>query len=239
MLTIVAGDFHGVWGKVNSLINKKRPDVLLQCGDFGWFPEFHNTKLLDTGQGSRNKRWNQYGLKPKDTKIYWCDGNHDDHWSLEGLLQFETSPVEVLPNVYYMRRGSTLTLDNGATVMFVGGAMSTDKASRRLGIDWWPQETISESDLLNLPDKEVDIIISHTCPSEFINSVTDYRRSDPSVMALSYVLHKYRPKLWYFGHFHHSAKGQYLDTKWRSLNMVPDTGWWTVLDGLEKLNERS
>lgn len=37
---LVYGDLHGDWGALNRLISKKHPDIVLQCGDFGWFPRF-------------------------------------------------------------------------------------------------------------------------------------------------------------------------------------------------------
>ena len=227
----VAGDWHGQWGRVNTFINRKHPNIILQCGDYGWFPAFHNTAALDTRQNLRRRKWNQYGLKPQNTKIYWCDGNHEDHWSLEGLRQFDASPIEVQPNVYYMSRGSTLKLDNGATVLFMGGAESIDKEIRTLGHDWWPQEVISHSEIYNLPEKQIDIVISHTCPMEFYTHLHTYKYPDPSMWALSHVLDKYMPKLWYFGHFHQFVQGIYMDTvHWTCLGMVPETNWWIPID---------
>jgi len=252
---IVTGDIHGKWQYLNNLINKKKPNIVLQCGDFGWWPKFHNTRTINTGEYEeddgeivgdpwnrtlpvrKRKRWNQYGIKSKDTRIYWCDGNHEDHWDLKEKNK-EEAPLEIMPNVFYMKRGSILKLPDGRKVLFIGGADSTDKFYRKRGIDWFPEEVINQNDLYNLPDTNVDIIVSHTCPLEFHKAVLKIKREDwgwqeeirdPSAHALSYVLNKYRPKLWYFGHFHEYIGGSYKDVDWYALNMAPDYNWWSYL----------
>lgn len=239
-LVLVGGDFHGVWGPVNAVINRKRPDIFLQCGDFGWWPRFHNTTAIDTGENRwsessgfrKPKPWDMYGLKLKDTKMYFCDGNHEDHWALKAILRqpVHGDPPEMgMNNLFYMRRGKTLTLPDGRTVLFMGGADSIDKDARTLGVDWFPEEIITQSDMMNLPDVNVDIVISHTCPLEFFSEVVTYKIVEPSNHALSYVLDHYKPDLWFFGHFHCFKKGKHNNTNWHALNMVPDSGWWIPL----------
>lgn len=250
--TIVCGDLHGSWSYLNTLINKKRPDTILQCGDFGFWPNMHDTRLIDTGKKewvegvvdsksrlhipgySRRQitaRWNQYGIKNHNTKIYWCDGNHEDHDALDNLVK--TGNLEIMPNVFYMPRMSTMKLVDGRTVLFIGGADSIDKKWRTPGYDWFSQELISYRDMDKVPDCKVDIVISHTCPEEcmyFMGNHMKDKFKDPSRSALSYILEKYRPTLWFFGHFHKSKKFQYKDTVF---HMLDTTGcgrsWWTWL----------
>ena len=68
----------------NNLINKKKPDIILVCGDFGWWPKFYPIDKL----------------KPQDTKIYWCPGNHEDWWDLRDNWDKKDAPCEVKKNVY-------------------------------------------------------------------------------------------------------------------------------------------
>ena len=239
---LVIGDLHGQWGSVNILINNNKPYIILQCGDFGYWPKWHNTTMIyaDLYSNKRVKQpWDQYGLRPKNTKIYWADGNHEDHWAIRKNL-IETSNYEIQPNVFYQSRGSTLELPDKRIVLFMGGAESIDKNVRTMGFDWFPDEVISQMDIENLPECNVDIVISHTCPREFFVKLLSKKEEkinkwmkakDPSMMALSYILHKYRPKLWYFGHFHMFKIGYYHDTKWFALNKVSDTDWWLPLEG--------
>ena len=217
---MVCGDIHGDWRHLNTLINKRKPDMILQCGDFGYWPSFHNT----VGSNSKNK-WNLFGIKNPKTDIHFCDGNHEDHWALKKLKPYGNV---MKYGVFYMGRGSTLKLPDGRRVMFFGGANSIDKASRTLGVDWFPEEVITYRDLENLPDEKVDIIISHTCPEEF--DLEGLEHIDPSKKALSYILDKYRPDLWYFAHFHEYRVGSYMDCKWKCLNMASLTGWWEWIE---------
>jgi len=232
---IVVGDIHGEWAQLNALIAKKKPDIILQCGDFGWWPKWHNTRTVGTPRGG--KKWNQYGLKPGDTKIYWCDGNHEDHWSIkEDLLK--TGKFEIMPNVFYQPRGSTLTLPDGRVVLFMGGADSIDKASRHIGIDWYPDEVLTQGDVYCVAKSlKVDIVISHTCTVDMykalMKTLDPWRQEkggDPSLWGLQYIFENFRPKFWYFGHFHIFKSESIRGCHWTALDMPQHTGrWWIDL----------
>ena len=159
-----------------------------------------------------------------ETKLYWCDGNHEDFSSLRAQ-----DTIETYPNVFHMGRGSTVTLPDGRTVLFMGGATSTDMAWRTPGIDWFPEEAITSADLDRLPDRRVDIVISHTCPTEIEMPRDDAPERDACREALSYVLAKYRPSLWYFGHFHRFRKGCVMGCRWTALSMSGSSNWWERL----------
>jgi len=218
---IICGDIHGYWSLLNQLISKKKPDIILACGDFGYFPNLDDYTT------------NHHNIKSNNTKIYWCDGNHEDHWSLEKLRKKKIS--EITPNVYYMKRGSVLQLDDGRNVLFMGGADSIDKRVRTLGYDWFPDEIITQRDIENLPDINIDIVISHTCPS-IVNGALMKRGvfiekfKDPSQEALTYIWEKYTPKLWYFGHFHTHLITNNGYTTFTALNYAGSSGrWWIYL----------
>lgn len=49
MKIIVAGDFHGHFGPVNTMIAKQNPSIILQCGDFGWWPRVHGHLEFELG----------------------------------------------------------------------------------------------------------------------------------------------------------------------------------------------
>lgn len=231
MSIIVAGDFHGNFNHVNAFLNThkhKGINIILQCGDFGWWPRAHG-KLFPNGLNSVI-RWDNYSLKNKDVKIFWCPGNHEDWESLKDLEDFE-----VLPNVFYMERGATLVLPDGRNVLFIGGGLSIDRKNRieRSGdFGWFWEETISQKDIEELPDEKIDIVISHTAPNEF--KIKDYHidyEKDPSRDALSFVLEKYNPKLWYFGHMHKYQKGNYKGCKWTCLSAIGfGDRWWVKLE---------
>ena len=222
MKIMIVGDVHNNFGMLNNLINHKKPDLVLACGDFGYWEPFVN-------------KWAQSFsiIKPQGSKILWCDGNHEHFWDLA-----QRKSDEIVSNVIYMPRGSTYTLPDGRTILFMGGALSTDKEFRTIGQTWFPEETITQKDLHNLPDIKIDIIISHTCPKELLPEmlkINSFKTNDPSNEALSQLWEIYKPKWWFYGHWH-----EYVEIFMEPTNFIclGDTGfgskWWKWLPGKEE-----
>lgn len=218
MNIIVMGDIHGNWNALNKVVEEKRPDIILQCGDFGWWPKFHGQK------------WNQYGINNGNTKIYFCPGNHEDWKNLNRKWSGEKN--EVMSNIFYMKRGAVLTLPDKRNVLFMGGANSVDRHLRLEGWDWFREELITQKDLDNLPDTHIDIVISHTAPKKFDINIPycEDKERDPCRFALDIVFEKYNPSLWYFGHWHDTKEGIYNGCKWFMLNQEEEPGWYRYLD---------
>ncbi len=224
------GDVHGDFGRLNTFVNHKRPSLILQCGDFGYWPR----------HVSRREKRRRELIVPKmhGSKLAWCAGNHEDYDSLKML-----EDNEVYPNVFYMKRGSTLELPDGRVVLFMGGAESHDKewrvAQERDGGEkvWFAEERITEQDVANLPDCHVDIVISHAAPREFEvwGHGHDMLQHDPSRMALSAVLHRYKNSvsLWFFGHYHARLVGSYQNVRYFGLTMAGSSDWWMRLPDAE------
>ncbi len=230
-MKLVFGDIHGEFARFNKIINRRRDhiDMILQCGDWGYWPRQHGMTYVDRLTG-KVKTEDNYNVKNRDIPIYFCDGNHEDHEMLKTL-----EDNEIMKNVFYMKRGTRLTLDDGRTVLFIGGAYSIDKKYRTQGWDWFPEETISQKDIYDLPDVKIDIVISHTCPREFFKKLNlrnnfDIKDNDPSMDALSYVLDKYKPPLWYFAHFHTFKQGYDNNCYWTALSCIgSDERFWIEL----------
>jgi Icc-related predicted phosphoesterase len=216
---VIMGDIHGEFGKLNKFINTKQPKMIIQVGDFGYWPRW-NTE-------THKKEWAKEDVvKAQNTIIHFCDGNHEDHWALR-----DRTTDELYPNTFYQPRGSYITLEDGRNVMFFGGAESIDKDYRVLGHDWFPEETITQKDMFGLPDIKVDIMITHTCPHEFEVKcfAGEAKSTDPSKMALSYLLDRYKPDHWYFGHYHVKVSGKHDNTKWHCIDMSRNSQWWVKL----------
>lgn len=226
MKIIITGDVHGRFGVLNNLIEKEKPELIICSGDFGYWPNFPYIEQIKS-------------INTKRTKLLWIDGNHEDHWALREFQSYNLSSrsqLKMLDNLYYMPRGSTYELEDGRKILFMGGGLSIDKHLRTEGIDWFSEELITYGDLHNLPKEKIDIIISHTGPTEFVNTVKQFygeRFHDPSEEALSQLLEMYHPKLWLFSHFHTYKTDFFNGTRWICLDMAPKENWWTILPNNE------
>ena len=242
----VVGDIHNYFGKLNVFLDKKKPELILACGDFGYWPNTHTKEktedpLAEIVKKEYKKQCELSGIKyekiqpmweikNKESKILFCDGNHEDHDSLDKLTN-----MEIRPNIFYKKRGSTYRLKDGRNILFMGGADSIDKNSRTPGLDWFPQENISYQDMNNLPDCKIDIVISHTCPTCILPIMNPYdprKRPDGNNVALQIIMEKYRPSLWYFGHWHKYKEGflNQFNMRWIALNHITSGEmWWQKL----------
>jgi len=234
MKIIVVGDIHGDFQILNHLIETQHPEIILQCGDFGYWPR-------------------EYGWPPDDpplrngkTKIYWCDGNHEDHEDHEDHEELshivESNKCEIAPNCFYQPRGSILTLPDGRSVLFFGGAASGDKWRRTEGETWFQSEVPLLSDLDHIQrDATIDIVISHTAPTAFklwqvppagysrIPWLAKHQEETREI--LNKILFRYHPQQWYFGHFHIQQTGCNHGCNWTALAMPLEGGetWWVQL----------
>lgn len=215
---LILGDTHANFGDLNRLLCKHvYPDVCIITGDFGWWPHYHD----QFGFISKKKKFDQYGIKNKHTKIFWCDGNHENHDSLTEMVKEKGhDPIEVMPNVFYCPRGSVVTINN-ENFLFFGGAASIDKHWRTPGQSWWPGENIQYSDLDALPDMKIDVVISHTKPKEIeLLHNKKFFFKDSNEEALQIIFDQYYPNFWYFGHFHTFERNYYKGCRWTCLSHI-------------------
>lgn len=148
------GDIHADFYVLKAIFNKAKEDgtldapiKIIQVGDFGWSP----TLLKDF---------------PKlPWPVYAIDGNHEYHPMLKGL----DVVTEVKPNLFYVPRGTIMEID-GYQIGFMGGAHSVDKKWRSFGVDWWPDEEVTEQNINQMLAKNqpVDILVTHSPPKNFI-----------------------------------------------------------------------
>lgn len=250
----ICGDIHGDWARLNRFINTDirqsrhirslagRYDelevILLQCGDFGYWPHTdpeHSWFALEDTRDDGGRYAVQTAvsfLKNGRVVVYWADGNHENHDALDALESAHPdSPfIAVAPGVFFARFGAVLTLLDGIHVMFCGGAESVDKNSRMPGIEWWSQEGIDEADMRKLPDPrtvKVDWLISHSCPHAFdlnLRKMLPAKNREASKRYLDRVLEDFRPKRWWFGHYHHAQGGVAQGCRWCLLDYLGNYG---------------
>lgn len=74
----------------------------------------------------------------------YVDGNHDVHPLLRA---YPPGDDNVAPNLTYQPRGSLYVDADGTRFVFLGGAVSIDKAARVPGRSWWPEEAVTAADV--------------------------------------------------------------------------------------------
>jgi hypothetical protein len=216
---ILLGDIHGDWNYLQKIVNSNSNKSIICLGDFGYWP---NTEIWPPNITST-------------TPIYFIDGNHENFWAMKDndLLLWE-EPKKVRGNIYYLSRGLTFKLED-KNILCCGGGESIDRLYRTIGQNWFPEESISYTDVQKciekIKDEEIDLVITHAAPSCFkietkINLFPINK--SPSENNLNYLVEaivKYQEKmpLWVFAHYHQSATGEYsLNNqiiKWNALRI--------------------
>lgn len=195
-------DIHGLAKYLGEITRKAAENsnikAIIQLGDLGWYPYTIN----------------EFRLLQLDLPVYWVDGNHEYFPLLRGL----TEVTEMAPNLFYVPRGTILELD-GRNVAFLGGAASVDQAWRHTGVDWFPDEVITDEDTQRFDfSKKVDVLITHCPPQSVIQKHFNPHNllmfglpvtwKDPSADRVEYVWEKFGKPPVYSGHMHDKVFGE-------------------------------
>jgi hypothetical protein len=192
------GDVHGKFRPYKRIIKDCAESI--QIGDMGvGFRSFPH--------GEEHGNPPHYAMVPGHRFIR---GNHDNPGSCRGHSQW-------IPD-------GTIEGD----MMFIGGAVSIDKAYRVEGYSWWPDEELSYAELDTLVGKYQDakprIMVTHDCPEEVAKAVCYHhnmgKMNDGSCtrQALQAMLSCHSPELWIFGHWHVSIDFTANGTRFICLN---------------------
>ncbi len=217
----IIGDVHGKRLDYLKLINKANAEGLhtLQIGDLGFGYEYRRLLKDDCIDTTMNKMFM---------------GNHDAYnmtSELEGFSLGDYGPIEL----------------NGVALFFVRGAFSIDKQYRTIGLDWFPEEEIQESEFDAIIEAyrtaKPDLVVTHDCPDSIGKEgacFEDGHRHKDDVIKRPEVLHSfgfnpntfstrtqvllerlfriYKPKKWVFGHYHKNWISYEQGTEFRCLN---------------------
>lgn len=181
-----------------------REDYLMICGDFG---------AIWTGD-----RKDDYLLNWHERKTYttlWVDGNHENFAALNEYPVTEWCGGKVRfvrPHVIHLMRGQIYTIA-GKTFFTFGGGLSIDRADRKEGRSWWPQEAPSEEEMeearknLAAHHYRVDYIITHAAPQSVLWSHLPCRKAAmklvcPCELFLEEILNQAGYTTWFCGHYH-------------------------------------
>lgn len=227
----LAGDWHGQagWGRyMIRLASEKSCKIMLQLGDFGFWPGNSGKKFLH----KINKE-----LALHEMYLYVTAGNHEDY------IQMSTfSPIDgatglrfhpEYPHIILMERGYRWEWA-GKKMISVGGANSIDRFMRTENIDWWSGEQISNGDIYcSIADGKADIMFSHDVPAG-VDIFGHHRTSDngwnvealkyaqKSRQALRVITDVVQPSLMFHGHYHIPRK---IDSELGVLNSKKDESY--------------
>ena len=212
----VTGDLHGCKQKWIEQVHPvlQAGDIIFVAGDFGY-------GLFPGGFAQEQAFYDWIAAQPYTVLV--VDGNHENFDKLEALPVTQRYGGRVQPireNLLHLMRGEVYTIE-GKTFFIMGGGYSLDRAMRREGESWWPQELPCAAEYDNAVahlkqcNGYVDYIITHTCPAEtvlYLATLRQYgiRRDVVEEMELTafldYVHFKTKYRRYYFGHFHIDAE---------------------------------
>jgi len=206
---LLVGDTHANLSWTQFVVDqarKLRVDQILQLGDFGYWPrDAWGRRFLSDIES----RLSDCGLT-----MWFVDGNHEDHASLRSDVR-EPGLVAISEHVSYVARGTRWTWGD-TTWLAVGGATSVDREWRKAGVDWFPEEIMSEEELLAVErGGHADVVVAHEAPSgvRFLSDLYDRETgpgwpqyllddADAYRRRLTDLLRRVEPRVWFHGHHH-------------------------------------
>lgn len=140
----------------------------------------------------------------------FIDGNYDNFdklYKLPIVEKFGSTVGVAGESLFWLKRGEVYEID-GFKFLTVGGACSINKDKRTPGVDWWPNEELSDDDkefIINNSEKygqKVDFIVTHTCPTSILGAIKEYALKDSVSEFLEEIFYTVEFNKWYFGHMH-------------------------------------
>ena len=204
----LVGDTHAnrVWtASVIRTLGAEGVDVVVQLGDFGWWPQKGFAKYVSKA------------AVVAGVTVCFLDGNHENHEH----LRFHTSlrnpaggpadPVEMYPSLWYLPRGCGWEW-HGVRFRALGGAFSIDHGVRTPGYDLFPvEEAPTPADAQRAIEAgPADVLLCHDYPALGYElrgrtlPAADARASAQVQSLLAQVAEAIRPKLVVHGHWHHA-----------------------------------
>lgn len=127
--------------------------TIIQVGDFGLdWPGAMRGRLED--------RLNRL-LIDHDMKLICSPGNHDNLTRISQLDVQDDGLIHWRFNITVLPKGGRTVIE-GLRIGGLGGAMSVDKAHRREGRDWWPDEAPTREQAEHLvAGGPIDVLVTH------------------------------------------------------------------------------
>lgn len=210
----VVGDWHGNVGWVQRLLPAlgridRQIETLLHVGDF-----WTSTRTIDY--------WaKRTGIK----RVLVTLGNHEPYGAYMPLLDAHPGcAVRVSEVVWLLPRPWQFEI-MGRSVVSLGGAASIDRDWRTPGVDWWPEEEITDGQVEAALAWDAQVLLTHESPEEtpilqvraVIDRGPDFLPGDVATRArrsrgqVQRVWDGLRPELLVHGHFHITGYGETRD----------------------------
>lgn len=149
----------------------------------------------------------QQELEAQDNLWYLLRGNHDHPACFAEGAETGYSRIRLLPD------GSHVEI-HGERGLVLGGALSLDRGRRRLGENYWAEETFC-SGLAEAAEPGIDFVLAHTAPEPpnadggavsrcalMYHDPALLRDADEEQAAVRRALEHLKPARWYAGHWH-------------------------------------
>lgn len=200
----VTGDCHGDLSKIWRFIKKfdlgSESNIII-CGDMGifWNKEQNDARYMIK----------QYEENCNGVHLYWIDGNHENFDIINSWDTTKDKTYDNSEHIHYCPRGLELNI-NGKKALCMGGADSIDKAWRVEGIGWWPQEQITEKDIVEVGGY-YDYVFTHCCPYSIFHRNRGFLCqhggelrdiTHKSEEMLDKLMEQIQFKEWFFAHYH-------------------------------------
>jgi predicted phosphodiesterase len=213
---LVAGDSHGNLLHSRFLFEcaaENACDAILHLGDFGYWPKMEALPFL---------RFNWINSDRNQLPIYFVEGNHEDYPRLLGRDYPQIGSFRLIAppkessnaGIWHIPRGARWTWQ-GIRFLGVGGAYSIDKGLREQGVDWFPEETLTDVQVAAIisAEHQADICVFHDAPTGaplpidlFPNLDAAWNREQ-----LAKIVKRVDPALIMHGHYHCAYQGRWRD----------------------------
>ncbi len=205
-MVYITGDIHGdiSWFKNPKLKKLGEKDILIVCGDFGFFWD----------PKSEAEKKNLEILKSKKYTICFLDGAHENFNILNAYTPYRWkggNAHKIANNIFHLMRGEIFTLDN-KTFFVMGGGESDDRDMREPGVSWWEEEMPSAEEIKNAEDNlkdanyNVNYILSYEAPAVAKDFLKLHLKEAAKISALNTYLQELTKNVdyyhWYFGSLH-------------------------------------
>ncbi len=200
-----AGDWHANTHHAEIAIERAHAEgvqTILHLGDYAYvFPRRYLS--------AQEPLLARYGMH-----LLFVPGNHDDYRQLARYTVYPNGLIRIAPHIWALPRGYRWEW-GGVRFLACGGAYSVDRHDRVPGIEWWPEEEITEQDIAACGTERADVLLAHDCPAgviipgaDDVDPATldipwiDLLRSAEHRQQLRRIVDATRPRWIWHGHYH-------------------------------------